>query len=217
MSFEQKVTKETKRSEKKSRIRDLWPGTAKAEVTVVSLTKKSGEAKNGIVQKITPFLWFDDQAEDAVKFYKGIFKRMKVLKTSRYGEGGARASGQKEGSVMTIEFELEGQRFIALNGGPHFKFTEAISFVVNCKTQAEIDYFWEKLSAGGYKSQCCWLKDKFGVSWQIFPAFLTDLLAGKDAAKANRVMSALMTMRKPDINALKKAAASAPTKAVSKK
>ncbi|HEY3854673.1 MAG TPA: VOC family protein [Verrucomicrobiae bacterium] len=169
------------------------------------------------MQKITPFLWFNDQAEEAVRFYKGIFKRTKVLKTARYGEGGAKASGQKMGTVMTIEFELEGQRFLALNGGPSFKFTEAISFVVNCKTQAEIDYFWKKLSAGGYESQCCWLKDKFGVSWQIFPVILMDLLTGKDDAKANRVMSALMTMRKPDLAALKKAAVPVPGKSRSKK
>jgi predicted 3-demethylubiquinone-9 3-methyltransferase (glyoxalase superfamily) len=164
------------------------------------------------VQKITPFLWFNDQAEDAVKFYKSIFKRTKILKIVRYGEAAARASGQKKGSVMTIEFQLEGQRFIALNGGPHFKFTEAISFVVNCKTQVEIDYYWKKLSAGGHESQCCWLKDKFGVSWQIFPVALAALLTERDAARTERVMGALMTMQKPDISALKRAATSGPGK-----
>jgi predicted 3-demethylubiquinone-9 3-methyltransferase (glyoxalase superfamily) len=169
------------------------------------------------MQKITPFLWFNDQAEEAVKFYTRVFKRSKVLKTAHYGEGGSRASGQKKGSVMIIEFELEGQRFIALNGGPHFKFTEATSFVVNCKTQAEIDYFWKNLSAGGHESQCCWLKDKFGLSWQIFPVILADLLTDKDAARADRVMSAVMTMQKPDLNAIKKAAAGKPGKARSKK
>jgi predicted 3-demethylubiquinone-9 3-methyltransferase (glyoxalase superfamily) len=158
------------------------------------------------MQKITPFLWFNDQAEEAVKFYKSIFKNTKILKIAHYGEAAAKASGRQKGSVMTVEFELEGQRFVALNGGPHFKFNEAISFVVNCKTQAEVDTFWKKLSAGGHESQCGWLKDKFGLSWQIFPVILGDLLTDKDTAKSERVMRALLLMRKPDIKALKAAA-----------
>src|SRR5271170_52265 len=119
------------------------------------------------MQKITPFLWFDNQAERAVKFYTSIFKNSKILKVCRYGEAGQKASGQPEGSVMTIEFQLDGQKFVALNGGPHFKFTEAVSFVVNCQTQAEVDKFWKRLSAGGKPGQCGWLKDKYGVSWQV--------------------------------------------------
>src|SRR5688572_10461077 len=118
------------------------------------------------MQKITPCLWFDDNAEEAVKFYKSIFKKSKVGKTARYDEAGAKVSGQPKGSVMTIEFEIEGQKFLALNGGPIFKFTEAVSFIVHCKTQAEVDYYWKKLCAGGKEVQCGWLKDKFGMSWQ---------------------------------------------------
>ena len=155
------------------------------------------------MQKITPFLWFNDNAEQAVKFYTSIFRKSELLKTTRYSEA---ASGRPKGSVMTVEFELEGQRFVALNGGPHFKFTEAISFVVNCQTQAEIDYFWRKLSAGGEAVQCGWLKDKFGVSWQIVPAVLGELLNDKDPAKSQRVMKALLNMVKLDISKLKEAA-----------
>lgn len=158
------------------------------------------------MQKIIPFLWFDDQAEEAVKFYASVFKKSKVLKVARFDEAAANASGQPAGSVMTIEFELAGQKFIALNGGPHFKFTEAISFVVNCRTQAELDKFWKKLSAGGQPGQCGWLKDKFGVSWQIVPAILGEVLSGKDAAKSQRVMQALLQMKKLDIKKLKQAA-----------
>ena len=157
-------------------------------------------------QKITPFLWFNDTAEQAVKFYASIFKRTKLLKVARYSEAGAKASGQPKGSVMTVEFEIEGQKFVALNGGPHFKFTEAISFVVNCDTQAEIDRLWKKLSAGGEPSQCGWLKDKFGLSWQIVPSILGELVSDKDPAKAHRVMQALLGMRKLDIKKLKQAA-----------
>ncbi|MBW8864640.1 MAG: VOC family protein [Verrucomicrobia bacterium] len=140
------------------------------------------------MQKITPFLWFDDQAEAAVKFYTSIFKNSKILKVARYGESGAKASGRKKGSVMTVAFRLNGQEFAALNGGPVFKFTEAISFVVNCKTQAEVDHFWKKLSAGGKEIQCGWLKDKYGVSWQIVPEILGKLMSSKDTAKSQRVM-----------------------------
>jgi predicted 3-demethylubiquinone-9 3-methyltransferase (glyoxalase superfamily) len=157
------------------------------------------------MQKITPFLWFDDKAEEAVRFYASVFKRTKVLKVARYGEAEAEASGRPKGSVMTIEFEMEGQRFLALNGGPHFRFTEAISFVVNCKTQAEVDRYWKKLSAGGEESQCGWLKDKYGLSWQIVPAILGEMLSDKDTARRERVMQVLLQMQKLDIRTLKRA------------
>src|SRR3989441_2291351 len=134
------------------------------------------------MQKITPFLWFDNQAEEAMNFYVSIFKNSKALRVLRYGDAGP---GPK-GAVMTAEFQLEGQEFVALNGGPHFKFTEAVSFVVNCESQEEVDYFWEKLAEGGQESQCAWLKDKFGLSWQIVPTILSKLLADKDVAKAQR-------------------------------
>jgi len=160
------------------------------------------------MQKITPFLWFDDQAEEAVKFYTSIFKNSKVGKILRYGEEAARISesGRPPGSVLTIEFELEGQKFTALNGGPEFKFNESISFVVNCETQEEVDYFWEKLTVdGGQESQCSWLKDKFGVSWQVVPAVLIEMLQDKDSEKAERVMKAMLQMQKIDIKTLKQA------------
>jgi predicted 3-demethylubiquinone-9 3-methyltransferase (glyoxalase superfamily) len=153
------------------------------------------------MQKITPFLWFDTNAEEAVQFYTSIFKDSKILATSRYGDSGP---GPK-GSVMTMKFALNGQEFVAINGGPVFKFTEAVSFVVNCETQQEIDHFWEKLSAGGQEVQCGWLKDKYGLSWQIVPAILSQLVSGKDPAQSNRVMAALMKMIKLDIEGLKKA------------
>ena len=162
------------------------------------------------MQKITPFLWFNDQAEEAVKFYASVFKNVKVLKVARYAEAAAKASGRPKGSVMTIEFEIDGQQFVALNGGPHFKFTEAISFVVNCKTQAEIDKYWKKLSAGGKPNQCGWLKDKYGVSWQIVPSILGDLVSDNYPARAQRVMEALLKMRKLDIGTLKNAAIEPP-------
>ena len=154
------------------------------------------------MQKITPFLWFDTQAEEAAKFYASIFPNSKILKTARYGEAGP---GPK-GSVMTVEFELDGQRMIALNGGPHFKFTEAISLSVDCKDQKEVDHYWTKLSQGGQESQCGWLKDRYGLSWQVNPAILGQLLAGPDAKKAKRVMEAMLKMKKLDIAALKAAA-----------
>jgi predicted 3-demethylubiquinone-9 3-methyltransferase (glyoxalase superfamily) len=158
------------------------------------------------MQKITPFLWFDHQAEDAVKFYTAIFKNSKVGRILRYGEEAAKISstGRPVGSVLTIEFEMEGQKFVALNGGPLFKFNESISFVVNCETQEEVDYFWEKLTAdGGHESQCGWLKDKFGVSWQVVPTVLIDMLHDKDPRKSERVMQAMLQMQKIDINKLK--------------
>ncbi len=158
------------------------------------------------MQKITPFLWFAHQAEEAVTFYTSIFKNSKIGRILRYSEEAAKASGQPPGSVLTIEFEIEGQKFVALNGGPQFKFNESISFVVNCKTQEEVDYFWEKLTAGGgQESECGWLKDKFGLSWQITPIVLIDMLNDKDPKKAERVMKAMMQMQKIEINKLKAA------------
>lgn len=153
------------------------------------------------MQKITPFLWFDGQAEEAMKFYTSIFKNTKTGSVSRYGDAGP---GPK-GSVMSATFELEGQKFMALNGGPHFKFTPAISFFVNCETQEEVDELWEKLSAGGAKNRCGWLTDKFGVSWQIIPTALGELLGDKDPEKSKRVMQAMLQMDKIDIEGLKRA------------
>ncbi len=148
---------------------------------------------------------FNDDAEEAVKFYSSIFKNSKIRKIARYDKAGEKAAGRPAGSVMTIEFEIEGQEFIALNGGPHFKFTEAVSFVVSCKTQSEVDYYWKKLSAGGKEVQCGWLKDKFGLSWQIVPTILGELMSDKDPAKSERVMEAMLKMVKLDINKLKAA------------
>jgi predicted 3-demethylubiquinone-9 3-methyltransferase (glyoxalase superfamily) len=156
-----------------------------------------------IKQRITPFLWFDGQAEEAANFYVSIFPNSKVGSTSRYGEAGP---GPK-GSVMTIAFDLDGLSFTALNGGPVFKFTEAISLVVHCETQAEVDHYWDKLSAGGSEVQCGWLKDKYGLSWQIVPNALIELVQDKDPAKSQRVMAAMMQMKKIDIAGLKAAAA----------
>ena len=157
------------------------------------------------LQKITPFLWFDDNAEEAARFYVSVFKNSRVGPASRYDEDTARAAGRPKGSVMTVPFEIEGQAFTALNGGPAFKFTEAISFVVNCESQDEVDYFWETLSAGGQEVECGWLKDRFGVSWQIVPRVLMQMLEDPDAARLARVMRAMMTMKKFDIAALKRA------------
>ena len=154
------------------------------------------------MQKITPFLWYDTQAEEAAKFYVSIFPKSKILKMAWYGDAGP---GPK-GSVMTVEFELAGQRMIALNGGPHFKFTEAISLSVDCKDQKEVDHYWTKLSQGGQESMCGWLKDKYGLSWQVNPSILGKLLSDKDAKKAQRVMEAMLKMKKIDIAALKAAA-----------
>ena len=157
------------------------------------------------MQTITPFLWFDDKAEEAVKFYVSIFKKSRIGRVTRYNEEGAEVSGRPKGTVMTLTFQLEGQEFMALNGGPHFKFTEAISFLVNCKTQEEVDELWEKLSKGGEKGQCGWLKDKYGLSWQIVPTVLSEMLQDKDARKSERVMNALLKMNKIEIKALKQA------------
>ena len=153
------------------------------------------------MQKITPFLWFDGKAEEAANFYVSIFKNSKIGSVSRYGEGGA---GQK-GSVMGVTFQLEGQEFFALNGGPQFTFTPAISLFVKCQTQQEVDELWEKLSAGGEKQRCGWLKDKYGVSWQIIPSALGEMLADKDGEKSKRVMQAMLQMGKIDIGGLKQA------------
>ena len=152
-------------------------------------------------QKITTFLWYDNQAEEAVNFYVSIFKNSRIGDIVRYGDTGPGPKGQ----VMTAEFQLAGQQFTALNGGPQFKFTEAISLVVNCETQEEVDELWEKLSEGGEKVQCGWLKDKFGLSWQIVPTVLRDLLKDKDPERTNRVMQAVLQMKKLDIAKLQKA------------
>ena len=157
------------------------------------------------MQKITPFLWFEDQAEEAVGFYVSIFKNSRIGRIARYGEEGAAVSGRPAGSVMTIDFEIEGHEFTALNGGPVFTFSPAISFVVNCQSQAEIDHLWEQLSAGGHQQQCGWLTDKYGVTWQIVPAALVQMLQDPDAAKAKRVMQAMLQMVKLDITGLKRA------------
>jgi predicted 3-demethylubiquinone-9 3-methyltransferase (glyoxalase superfamily) len=160
-------------------------------------------------QKITSFLWFNDQAEEAVNFYVSIFRDSKIGTIAHYGEAAAKVSGQPKGSVMTVAFRLEGQEFVALNGGPHFKFTEAVSFVINCRTQKEVDKYWEKLSVGGEKGQCGWLKDKYGVSWQISPTVLIELLSHKDSLKSERVMQAILQMKKIDIKTLRRASRAA--------
>ena len=160
-----------------------------------------------VIQRITPCLWFDDQAEEAAKFYTGIFKNSKIVTVSRYGKAGQEVHGRPPGTVMTVAFELEGQTFTALNGGPIFKFNEAISFQVNCDTQAEVDYYWEKLSAGGdvKAQQCGWLKDQYGASWQIVPRVLVEMVMDPDPAKSGRVMEAMLQMKKLDIAELKRA------------
>jgi len=157
------------------------------------------------MQKISPFLWFDDKAEEAANFYVSVFKNSKIGGITRYDEEGAKASGRPKGTVMTVEFQLDGQEFTALNGGPHFKFTEAISLVVNCETQEEVDEFWEKLSEGGEKSRCGWLKDKYGLSWQVVPNVLGELFQSKDPERSERVMKAMLQMDKLDIKTLKQA------------
>ena len=153
------------------------------------------------MQKITPFLWFDGKAEEAMNFYISIFRNSKIVSVARYGEAGP---GPK-GTVMTAAFQLDGQEFVALNGGPQFTFSPAISFVVNCETQQEVDELWEKLSEGGEKQRCGWLKDKFGLSWQIIPSVLVEMLQDKDAEKSKKVMEAMLQMDKIDINILRRA------------
>ena len=157
------------------------------------------------MQRINPFLWFDDKAEEAANFYTSIFKNSKILKVARYGESGAQVSGREKGSVMTVAFQLDGQEFVALNGGPQFKFSEAVSFVVNCQTQEEIDEYWKKLSDEGQEIECGWLKDKYGLSWQIVPTILGELLTDPDPKKTERVMKAMLQMKKLDMNRLKQA------------
>ncbi len=171
----------------------------------IKIALQSEDSKITNKQKITPFLWFDNQAEEAVIFYVSIFKNSRVVGIARYGEAGANASGMLEGSVMTVAFELEGQQFIALNGGPAFKFTEAVSLLVNCETQEEINELWKKLSDGGQEGPCGWLKDKYGLSWQIVPVILGEMLQDKDAEKSERVMKAMLQMEKLDIMTLRKA------------
>lgn len=158
-----------------------------------------------IAQKITPNLWFNNQAEEAVNFYFSVFDDAKIGKITRYGKEGYDIHGMAEGTVMTIEFQIEGQKFVALNGGPHFQFNEAISFIVNCETQEEVDYLWERLAEGGDPAaqQCGWLKDKHGVSWQIVPTMLTEMINDADPVKAQSVFQAVLSMKKIDIDVLK--------------
>jgi predicted 3-demethylubiquinone-9 3-methyltransferase (glyoxalase superfamily) len=163
------------------------------------------------MQKINPFLWFEDQAEEAANLYVSIFGprddsgNTKIVKVTRYGAEGARAAGRPEGSVMTVDFQLFGQDFVGLNGGPDFRFTEAVSFVVNCDDQAEVDEYWEKLSAGGEQGPCGWLKDRFGLSWQVVPTILGEMLADEDPQRAERAMAAMLQMKKIEIDELQKA------------
>jgi predicted 3-demethylubiquinone-9 3-methyltransferase (glyoxalase superfamily) len=159
------------------------------------------------MQKITPNLWFDNQAEEAAKFYVSVFKNSKITGITNYGKAGAEISGMPEGSVMTVDFQLDGQEFVALNGGPAFHLSEAVSFIVNCKNQKEVDYYWEKLTEGGdEKAQICgWLKDRYGLSWQVVPTVLATMLQDRDARKAERVMKAMLPMKKLDIKTLKQA------------
>lgn len=159
------------------------------------------------IQRITPCLWFDDQAEEAARYYTAIFKNSRIVGMTRYGEAGYEIHGRPAGSVLTVEFELDGQTFTALNGGPVFTFNEAVSFQVSCETQDDVDYYWEQLSAGGDEAaqQCGWLKDKYGVSWQVVLTMLPKLLSDPDAAKSERVMTALLQMKKLDIAALQRA------------
>jgi len=157
-----------------------------------------------IKQKIAPCLWFDTQAEDAAKFYTAVFKNSRIKHVGRYGEAGREVHGKAAGTVMVVEFEIEGQSFVALNGGPQFKFDEAISFQVFCDTQEEIDYFWTKLTAGGAEGRCGWLKDQFGLSWQVVPSALPQMMMDA-GAKADRIMNAVLKMKKPDLAALQRA------------
>jgi predicted 3-demethylubiquinone-9 3-methyltransferase (glyoxalase superfamily) len=158
-----------------------------------------------VAKKITPFLWFDNQAEEAAEFYVSVFENSEILSVSRYGEVGPGTPG----TAMTVHFRLDGQEFEALNGGPHYTFTEAISFVIDCETQEEVDYYWSKLSEGGRPDQCGWLKDRFGLSWQVVPRALIELLQDPDPERANRVMQAMLQMTKIDIAALEEAHAHA--------
>ena len=157
------------------------------------------------MNKISTCLWFDNQAEEAANFYVSIFKNSKIGNITRYGDEAAKVSGRPKGSVMTVTFQVNGHEFMALNGGAQFKFTEAVSFIVNCETQEELDYFWDKLSEGGKEVECGWLKDRYGVSWQIVPTFLSELLKSSDPVKFQKVMKALLQMKKLDIKKLQEA------------
>ena len=159
------------------------------------------------MNKITPCLWFDGEAEDAARFYTGIFRNSKITSITRYGEAGREVHGQPAGKVLVVAFELDGQSYTALNGGPQFKFNEAVSLQIPCANQEEIDYYWDKLTAGGdaRAQQCGWLKDRYGLSWQVFPAAVMDMLQDRDRKKADRVMQAIMEMRKMDLAALERA------------
>ena len=157
-------------------------------------------------QKITPCLWYDGNAQEAADFYASVFKDSEIGKTSRYDEASSKGSGQPQGSVLVVEFEIAGQKFIGLNGGPHFKFSEAISFMIDCKDQAEVDYFWSRLTAdGGEESQCGWLKDKFGLSWQVVPSIMSKTVTGPDPEGSKRAMAAMMKMKKIDIKTIQDA------------
>ena len=158
-----------------------------------------------VASKIVPCLWFDGQAEAAAKFYTSVFPNSRIVRINHFTEAGHEVHGRAAGSVMTVAFEIGGQLFTGLNGGPHFKFNEAVSFEVNCETQAEIDYYWAKLSEGGRESQCGWLKDRFGVSWQVVPARMAEFFPEDDPAKAGRAMEAMLKMKKLDIAALERA------------
>ena len=158
-----------------------------------------------IAQKITPFLWFDTQAEQAAEFYTSVFENSRITQINRYGRAGQETHGKESGTVMTVEFEICGQTFMALNGGPLFKFNEAVSFAIACENQDEIDYFWNKLSEGGEESRCGWLKDKYGLSWQVVPAALPQILSNADAAARDRVMESVMKMKKFDLQKLRHA------------
>ena len=157
-------------------------------------------------QKITPCLWYDGDAKAAADFYASVFKDSEIGRTSKYDEESSKGSGQPEGSAMVVEFEIAGQKFLGLNGGPHFKFSEAISFMIDCKDQAEVDYFWSRLTAdGGEESQCGWLKDKFGLSWQVVPSVMSSLVTGPDREGSKRAMAAMMKMKKIDIKTIQDA------------
>jgi predicted 3-demethylubiquinone-9 3-methyltransferase (glyoxalase superfamily) len=172
---------------------------------VVYRSKTPRRERKDAMQKITPCLWFDTDGEDAAKFYTSVFPNSRIVDVARYGEAGPRPAG----TVMTVSFELDGQKFVALNGGPEFTFSEAISFQVSCETQDEVDTFWSTLSEGGEEGPCGWLKDKFGVSWQIVPTALPELLSDPDQEKAQRVMQAMLSMKKIEIDSLEEAAAQA--------
>lgn len=160
-----------------------------------------------VVPRITPCLWFDDQAQEAAEFYTAIFRNSRIVKIARYGEAGREAHGKPAGSVMTVAFELDGQAFTALNGGPMFRFNEAVSLQIDCETQEEVDYYWDKLSQGGNEraQQCGWLADRYGLSWQVVPRVLVELLSDPDPGKSGRVMEAMLGMKKIDIDGLKRA------------